>query len=90
MLVIQRVVVTLSFCSVMTAYSHRPHKDTEDLQEFTEPDCTDMEGIKPFFEGHDRFVCLRYFISEASASLFGFAVVIFSFQYKRMKLELPR
>ena len=46
----------------MTVYSHRPHKDTEDLQEFTEPDCTDMEGIKPFFEGHDRYVCVKIFL----------------------------
>eukprot|EP00795_Rhopilema_esculentum_P009523 gene9523-17265_t len=32
----------------------RPHKDAEDLQEFTEPDCTDIDGVKPFFKGHDR------------------------------------
>ena len=44
---------------VLTFSSPRPHKDPEDLQEFTEPDCTDMEGIKPFFEGHDRFACFR-------------------------------
>jgi len=43
----------------------RPHKDPEDLQEFTEPDCTDMEGIKPFFEGHDRV----YYHSEGCIPL---------------------
>ena len=36
--------------------SFRPYKEVEDLQEFIEPDCTDIDGVKPFFQGHDRYV----------------------------------
>eukprot|EP00794_Sanderia_malayensis_P008831 gene8831-9776_t len=32
----------------------RPFTEREDLQEFAEPDCTDIDGVKPFIKGHDR------------------------------------
>ncbi len=50
---------------VVTFY-FRPFKDKEDLQEFTEPDCTDIDGVKPFCKGHDRY---RILIPSSSCFL---------------------
>ena len=33
----------------------RPTKLKEDLSEFAEPDLGEMDGVKPFFKGHDRY-----------------------------------
>ena len=59
--VLPRIEMVIQSSFITCFYPRRPHKDAEDLQEFTEPDCTDMEGVKPFFEGHDRFVCLLFY-----------------------------